>query len=1496
MATVESRFTTAGVPETQGDFNKVAKGLSNISDAGAGLKSSLDFLKTSVVGVVSAMATWVFTKYIEGATLLAARVETLGVVLGVVGNNAGYTSSQMEMYSKQVQKMGITTQESDSSLVKMASSQMNLAKASQLARVAQDAAVIGQINSSQAFGRMIDGIRSGEVEILKNIGLNVNFQQSYEKLGAQLGKSAKDLTETEKVTARMNAVLEFGKNIAGTYEAAMGTASKTMSSMVRPAEEIKLSLGSAFSPALTDAVKDLYSSLNNVSDWLKENKQTIQDVGFWFKYSYFLAKTAVLELVQAFRIAEIAANQLGAGIAATLYLLSGGSLNGSNPFANTVKWFADNIAGLQKQLADTNAGIAKGWDNLANFGTPGRSAAQEQATIDASNKRKAQEAAAAAALKAKVEAEKAAKHAAQEEYRDLNQFLDAFRKKQEAIAEMNPLLTEYEKAVTKVNGAYDLWEQHSPRFVNAIELLRAKELEAIAVIEKHRIAEQKLTGQMAEDNERLNRDLDEQIAKSRELNALRQSTNSLFNANNTTAAGMIDMNAEGGFNSVVDETSNNLARQADAYQKVTDVIRDQIKAQEDLLNLGGLSANEQIARENKIAELKRQKTLADQDNTHKTTSITNQGFRSQLGVASFYFSNLAQLSDAFASTQDKNSRSGFETAKAFNLGAATMSMAAGIVNALTIQPVYLVPAAVTFAAITGVLQIAAIASTTFGGGGQASIPHTGAFGGGGAGAGAAMGVGSSIGGPIKYGVDATSSDSMIQLAKSAESASLAVGDLARSFEKATTTFDKGGAGEAVISRIVDAIGHGHSDSATALVQNDQMIKDLVNEIVRQNEALVIKAAAALGTTSTAAPGTVSLDNFSSHGDATKFAEFFNDLTGGMMDTFAMGVEGLAPFSKLGEHAADALDRLSSALYDTNIQFDKLGITLLEGLAGGNIASKLEEAFGSKDDFQSALDDYFGLFTDEQQKIMEAAAATRKVESVFAQLNITAPQTNAEFINLVNGLNLTTVSGQSVFATLMGVSEAFGIMTTQADELAQKALDKQKEYTDGLLDRSAAEDKQRIVDAQTAAMKIQTDALAEMNTTASTLASSLSMLSSARKAMVMDTPEGKIQHMADAMREINAVLDQARTGNFSQIATLGDALKTATGMKRDDFGSMVEYQRAFYQTRAAISELENLTSKAQTDAQKQVSLQQELIDITKKQQEQILKIYDDELNIFRGIAINTVPIAEARTLWAAAHADQQLTGAELDTQTEWLSKQYDSLGVINGTLAQILDKIAGASAGSGTSKVPEVSTSAYADTWSSSHLYQTGMYAGSAAQITGYDARTQEGKVTWTGGSQAGQTVSVPVSMLTNFGASATADGVYRLITENGHPWAIGANGSRYGAGDVSVQQMLDALGLKMRADGITASLTGFATGINYVPYDMPAYIHEGERIMPRADNSELMQRLSSGAADNKELEREVKGLRAELKSALFALAKTNDKMARILDQWDGDGMPEVRAA
>lgn len=233
-------------------------------------------LEGVVKGIAAAWASWKVVQYAREAATLAARYETLGAVMGVVGNNAGYTAAQMATFELGLTKTGISMIGARDALTMMAGAQMDLTKSSQMARIAQDAAVIGNINSSEAFQRMVQGIRSGETEILRTIGISVNFEQAYAKVSRQLGKTAKDLTDTEKLIARQNVVMEYGSKIAGAYEASMGTAGKQLLSMQRYAEDLQVVFGAIFSDAFGVVVQSLNTALSDTKKWLDKNGEAAE--------------------------------------------------------------------------------------------------------------------------------------------------------------------------------------------------------------------------------------------------------------------------------------------------------------------------------------------------------------------------------------------------------------------------------------------------------------------------------------------------------------------------------------------------------------------------------------------------------------------------------------------------------------------------------------------------------------------------------------------------------------------------------------------------------------------------------------------------------------------------------------------------------------------------------------------------------------------------------------------------------------------------------------------------------------------------------------------------------------------------------------------------------------------------------------------------------------------------------------------------------------------
>jgi hypothetical protein len=238
--------------------------LASLVKTGAGLGLGIDMLH-KMEDAFSSLA-----DYAEKAVLNAARFETLGVVMGVVGKNAYYTAQEMEGFTKSLEKTGISMLESRQSLTRMAEAHIDLASATKLGRIAQDAAVIANINSSEAFQRMTWAIETGQVRMLRTLGINVNLQTSYTKLAAELHKTVAELTVDEQMQARVNAVMEKGKDIHGAYEASMQTLGKQLNSSVRYFEDLSTSIGEIAEPVASLVMFPLVTWLKDASEGTKK--------------------------------------------------------------------------------------------------------------------------------------------------------------------------------------------------------------------------------------------------------------------------------------------------------------------------------------------------------------------------------------------------------------------------------------------------------------------------------------------------------------------------------------------------------------------------------------------------------------------------------------------------------------------------------------------------------------------------------------------------------------------------------------------------------------------------------------------------------------------------------------------------------------------------------------------------------------------------------------------------------------------------------------------------------------------------------------------------------------------------------------------------------------------------------------------------------------------------------------------------------------------------
>ena len=197
--------------QIQTQLNQLVGRLGAVQPAANPLTESFKNLGKAMAAVGLATTALRFSRLIKESTLLAGRVEALGTVLQNVGQISGLNAAQINDLENSVKSLGITTRAARTSLSQLAQANLDLRESVKLTRIAQDAAVIAGIDSSEAFNRLVVSIQRNDVRLLRNLGIVINLNTVYQKFAQQTGRTVQSLTAFEKRNLLLNEVLQDGQ-------------------------------------------------------------------------------------------------------------------------------------------------------------------------------------------------------------------------------------------------------------------------------------------------------------------------------------------------------------------------------------------------------------------------------------------------------------------------------------------------------------------------------------------------------------------------------------------------------------------------------------------------------------------------------------------------------------------------------------------------------------------------------------------------------------------------------------------------------------------------------------------------------------------------------------------------------------------------------------------------------------------------------------------------------------------------------------------------------------------------------------------------------------------------------------------------------------------------------------------------------------------------------------------------------------------------------------
>lgn len=270
------------------------------------------------------------------AMQLAGRFRETESVAQLLGQRQGMTAEEVTALSDAIRAQGIRTDVANGLIIQFSRYSLDMAQSSDLAAVAQNAAVISMSDSSETLDRLLHGIQTYNSRVLRTAGLNVDVDLSFQRYAATLGKTKDELNETEKQQAVLNAVLAEGAKIQGVYATAMNEPIKQLRSLQgREIPELQAALAGPF----LNAWGGVISTIRDFVKWLTE---AAREGGFLYPILVNLGAVVSL-MIDGFRAAGGAVRTL---VEAIISALGGIVQPISNVMNNALNWGVNIITNL----------------------------------------------------------------------------------------------------------------------------------------------------------------------------------------------------------------------------------------------------------------------------------------------------------------------------------------------------------------------------------------------------------------------------------------------------------------------------------------------------------------------------------------------------------------------------------------------------------------------------------------------------------------------------------------------------------------------------------------------------------------------------------------------------------------------------------------------------------------------------------------------------------------------------------------------------------------------------------------------------------------------------------------------------------------------------------------------------------------------------------------------------------------------------------------------
>ncbi len=216
---------------------------------------------------------------LAGVTEVGAKLETTKLATYAVGQNFGYTASQVDILVADLKKLKVSSTDGYEAVNQFISHGLDPRQLTSIAQAARDLAVAAGKSPQEMFSLLIDSIVTGTPRALRQAKIPIKeFQDTVLAEGKSLDDNLK-LSSQERSQVMIDLIMKYAQTVEGVSNSTAGSYSRQLGQIKLMATQAKEVLWDFMQPLLTAITGEKIKVWSDLLGWLTANREELQKWG-----------------------------------------------------------------------------------------------------------------------------------------------------------------------------------------------------------------------------------------------------------------------------------------------------------------------------------------------------------------------------------------------------------------------------------------------------------------------------------------------------------------------------------------------------------------------------------------------------------------------------------------------------------------------------------------------------------------------------------------------------------------------------------------------------------------------------------------------------------------------------------------------------------------------------------------------------------------------------------------------------------------------------------------------------------------------------------------------------------------------------------------------------------------------------------------------------------------------------------------------------------------